>query len=82
MVVSRTICADCSLVFSGVFLGLFSVVCLERGVNPNDDNRFIMVSSNPYIVAGVRSLVYACNIVLYSDAPIIGSAIGIGPITA
>ena len=62
----RTICADCSLVFSGVFLGLFSLVCLERGVNPNDDIRFILVSSNPHVVAGVRSRVYACNIVLSS----------------
>ena len=46
VVVPHTICADCLLVFSGVFLGLFSVVCLERGVNPNDDIRFILGSSN------------------------------------
>ena len=60
VVVPHTIFADCSLVFSGVFLGLFSVVCLERGVNPNDEIRFILVSSNPHMVAGVRSCMYVC----------------------
>ena len=65
VVVPLTIYVDCSLVFSGVFLSLFSVVCLpERGVNPNDNNHFILVSSNPHVVAGVHSCVYACNIVL------------------
>ena len=63
VVVPRTICVDCSLVFSGVFLGLFSVVCLERGVNPNDDICFILVSSNPHVVAGVP---FTCVCMQYS----------------